>query len=257
LPLQFGAVAQEEQRRLTRARRRAGRSAAPTTSGCGARSTGDEQPREFHGVIRHAGRFNPPQVASLTDAAERTGTTLGALLLGAVCLSLPPHGDGRPFRVGLINARRERPGSERLIALLVELLPVTVTLDSTDPVEAARAVQQQLLAAYDDRGLAHAMPPDSGADAFDVVFNFQPTALRGGGAQRAGELLIRPLDVVARQHVVRARRPWAGGRLSVGFTAADEAIDLWLGCDRDGRSARDADLLAERVPALLEATAGS
>ncbi|MDG4787850.1 AMP-binding protein [Micromonospora sp. WMMD1102] len=212
--------------------------------------------RARRGPSRHAGRrvvrpIDPGLRAGITALGERDGLTPYAIWAASLAVLLDGL-TGRPDTLlGVAAANRDRPGLDRLIGALIDVLPVRVDC-ADDPsfaglaarvaTDTARVLAHRDVAVGDLPRLTGLVRP-LGAGLTPVVLSVQPEGLpmevtEGGGTVR----LLGELDTGAAQN-----------ELTVYVNAGVDGPELHVEYDVDRFTAADGERIADRLLRLLGA----
>jgi len=235
LPLPFHEVVRQERRPPTAAiRRRSAQLArlpAPEPAG--------EAASAYVATIRPAGTVTPAALRALSELGRVAGCGAGVVLLAAYVRALGALLGRDRLTVGLLDANREQPGRQQLLACIVNVLLIPIETAGDGSIgDLVADVRDAVYDAYD-----HRAPLEHQLAAFDVVqrrgevavcdtlFNYQPAEVRPPRPEhRCDErLTLRPTPLQPGRQQMAARGPWAGARLCLCAVAtADGGLAMWF-----------------------------
>lgn len=130
--------------------------------------------------------FDPKEYAALRSAARRHGVTLFSLMLAGFSVLLSRYAEQTDLVVGVGSANRRLAEAEHLIGMMINTLPVRVSLhDDPTFLQAVQRVHQWAIEAYAwqdvplDRLVDRLRPPrdPSRNPLFSVIFSFHDAAV--------------------------------------------------------------------------------
>ncbi|MGH3763336.1 condensation domain-containing protein, partial [Actinophytocola sp.] len=183
--------------------------------------------------------------AAVRELADATRSSVFTVVSTAVAVALSRYTGRDDLVVGMPVSRRDRPGLERMVGLLLDMAPVRLDVTATTPfAELVKRTRAAVLGA-----VRHAPVPRevAGDPASRALFNVILTDL---GAEL-------PAPTFAGLRTEHVEVPQVGAKYDLNFLVRDDGDTLTIDVEADRRAVADADVaaIAATAVAILDAAA--